>query len=72
LLKVNTSLEGCNKEHRHELEELLKEYRGVFQEHKGIPPKRDLDHGIKLFPSSPLLNIGLYKQSIREEKEVKK
>jgi hypothetical protein len=29
-LKVKTSLEGCTKEKKHELEELLKEYRGVF------------------------------------------
>jgi hypothetical protein len=29
-LEVNTSLEGCTKEHKHELEELIKAYRGVF------------------------------------------
>jgi hypothetical protein len=30
LLKVKTSLEGCTKDKKHELEELLKAYRGVF------------------------------------------
>jgi hypothetical protein len=60
-LNVNTSLEGCTKEEKHELEELLKAYRGVFQEPKGIPLKREVEHKIQLFPNSPLSNIGLYR-----------
>jgi hypothetical protein len=44
------------------LEEFLKAYRGVFQEPKGIPPKREVEHEIQLLPDSPLSNIGLYRQ----------
>jgi hypothetical protein len=59
-LKVKTSLEGCTKEKKNDLEELIKAYKGVFHEPKGIPPKREVEHGIQLFPNSPLLNIRLY------------
>ena len=52
--------------------EFLKAYKGVFQEPKGIPPKREVEHEIQLFPDSPLLNIELYRQSILEANEVKK
>jgi hypothetical protein len=34
---------------------------GVFQEIKGLPPKREVEHEIQLFPNSPLPNIGLYR-----------
>jgi hypothetical protein len=44
----------------------------VFQEHKGIPPKREVEHEIELFLESPLSNIGLYRQFILEANEVKK
>jgi hypothetical protein len=54
------------------LEEVLQTYRGVFKEPKGIFPKRDVEHKTQLFPESPLLNIGLYRQSILEANEVKK
>ena len=57
-LKVKTSLEGCTKEHKNELGELLKEYKGVFQDPKGIPPKREVEHEIQLFPNSHFPNIG--------------
>jgi hypothetical protein len=57
---VKASLEGCTKEQKHQLEELLHEYKEVFQEPKGLPPKREVEHKIQLLLDSPLLNIGLY------------
>jgi hypothetical protein len=54
------------------LEELLKACKGMFQEPKGIAPKREVEHEIQLLPDSPLTNIGLYRKSILEENEVKK
>jgi hypothetical protein len=57
---VKASLEGCTKEKKHRLEELLQEYKDVFKEPKVLPPKRDMEHEIQLFPDSPLSNIGLY------------
>jgi hypothetical protein len=45
-LKVKISLEGCTKEKKHELEELIKAYKGVFQEPKGLPPTREVEKKI--------------------------
>jgi len=42
-LKVKTSLEGYIKDKKNELEDLLKEYRGMFREPKVIPPKREVE-----------------------------
>jgi len=72
LITVTTSLEGCTKEQKHQLEELLQAYRGVLQELKGIPPKREVEHGIQLLPDSPLSNVGQYRQFVMEANEVKK
>jgi hypothetical protein len=44
----------------------------VFWEPKRIPPNREVDHRMQLFPDSPLSNIGLYRQSVLEANEVKK
>jgi hypothetical protein len=44
----------------------------VFQEPKGIPPKREVEHKIHLFLDSPLPNIALYRQFIMKVNEVKK
>jgi len=54
------------------LEDLLQAYGGVFQEPKGTPPKREVEHEIQLLPESPLSNIGLYRESVLEADEVKK
>jgi hypothetical protein len=45
-MRVKESLEGCTKELKHQLEEFLQEYKGVLNELKGIPPKRDVEHEI--------------------------
>jgi hypothetical protein len=58
-LKLNKSLEGCTKEHKNELEEFLKAYMGVFQDPKGLPPKRKVE-------------IRLYRQYLLESNQVKK
>jgi hypothetical protein len=42
LIRVKASLEGFTKEKKHQLEEFLHAYRGVFQEPKRIPPKREV------------------------------
>jgi hypothetical protein len=41
LIRVKESLEGCIKEHKKQLEEFLQVYKGVFQELKWFPPKRE-------------------------------
>jgi hypothetical protein len=71
-MRVKASLEGCTKEKKYLLEELLQEDKGVFNEPNGLPPKRNLEQEIQLLLESPLLNIGLYRQFVLEANEVKK
>lgn len=61
LIRGKASLEGCTKEKKQELEELLQEYKNVFQEPKRLLLKRELEHEIQLLSNSPLPNIGLYR-----------
>ena len=44
----------------------------MFQESKGLPPKREVEHEIQLFLDSPLPNIGVYRQFVLEAEKVKK
>jgi hypothetical protein len=65
-------MEGCNKEHKKKLEDVLQVCKGEFQECKGLPPKREVEHEIQLSPNSPLPNIGLYRSYILEVDGVNK
>ena len=38
----------------------------LFQEPKGLPPKRKIQHEIHLLQDAPLPNIGMYRYSIVE------
>ena len=51
-MRVKASMEGCTKEQKHQLEELLQEYKGVFKEPKGIPLERNVEHEIQLLSDS--------------------
>lgn len=44
----------------------------MFQEPKGLPPKREIAHEIYLQQDAPLPNIGMYKLSALENGEIKK
>ena len=44
----------------------------MFQEPKGLPPKRGIQHEIQLQQDVPLLNIGMYHMLIMESIEIKK
>jgi hypothetical protein len=46
LIKVKSFMEGCTKEKKHQLEEMLQAYREVFQEPKGLQHKRQVEHDI--------------------------
>jgi hypothetical protein len=66
LVRVKASLEGCTKNKKKQLEELLQIDKGVFHETKGILSKMEVKHEIQWPPDSPLPNIGLYRQFILE------
>ena len=44
----------------------------MFQELKGLPPKKEIVHEINLQQDAPLPNIGMYRLSALENAEIKK
>jgi hypothetical protein len=47
-------------------------YDDIFQEPDGLPPKREIQHEIHLQQDSPLPNVGMYRMSVVDMKEIKK
>ena len=45
---------------------MVSDYDILFQEPKGLPPKREIQHEIHLQWDAPLPNIGMYMSSIIE------
>ena len=64
--------EGCNAKQQANLEKVVSEYDILFQEPKGLPPKREIVHGIHLQQDAPLPNIGMYMLSSLENAKIKK
>ena len=54
-----------------ELVDVVNQYDEMFQEPKGLPPKRGIQHEIQLQQDCPLPNIGMYKMSVMESIEIK-
>ena len=66
------SFQGCDHVHKKELCELISNYDEMFQEPRGLPPKREIQHEIHLQHDAPLPNIGMYRMSTIEMEEIKK
>lgn len=64
--------QGCDGKHKQELMELISNYTELFQDPKGIPPKREIQHEIDLLHDATLPNIGMYKMSMTKMEENKK
>ncbi len=47
-IRGKSSLEMYTKKQKQQHEEFLQEYGDVFQEPKGLPPKREVEHKIQL------------------------
>ena len=71
-LDMKASLEGCSGEQRQKLQKLIESYRKVFQETRGLPTKREVEHRIQFFPKLPLPKNGLYREFVIEEGELNK
>jgi hypothetical protein len=65
-------LEGCDAKLKYDLYEVVNKYDEMFQEPKGLPPKRGIQHEIQLQQDCPLPNIGMYRMSVMENVEIKK
>eukprot|EP00253_Pinus_taeda_P028570 PITA_28570 len=64
--------EGCDAKQKADLEKVVSEYDILFQEPKGLPPKREIVHDIHLQQDAPLPNIGMYRLSVLENAKIKK
>ena len=64
--------EGCDAKQHTNLEKVVSEYDILFQEPKGLPPKKEIVHDINLQQDAPLPNIGMYRLSALENAKMKK
>eukprot|EP00253_Pinus_taeda_P018627 PITA_18627 len=64
--------EGYNAKQQADLEKVVPEYDILFQEPKGLPPKKEIVHAIILQQDAPLPNIRMYRFSSLENDEIKK
>jgi hypothetical protein len=68
----SNAFEGCDSKQKADLVKVVSEYDVLFQEPKGLPPKREIVHDIYLQQDAPLPNIGMYRLSALENAEIKK
>eukprot|EP00253_Pinus_taeda_P025902 PITA_25902 len=64
--------DSCNVKQQADIENIVSEYDVLFQEPKGLPPKKEIVHDIILQQDVPLPNIGMYRFSTLENAEIKK
>ncbi len=70
--KLSDAFQGCGHVDKKELCELISNYDEMFQEPRGLPPKREIQHEIHLQHEDPLPNIGMYTMSTIEMEEIKR
>ena len=66
------AFQGCNPKQKAYLVKVISNYDIMFQEPKGLPPKREIEHEIYLQQDAPLPNIGMYMLSALENAKIKK
>ena len=70
--EISKSFEGCDPKQKYKLIEIISEYDDLFQDLKGLPPKREIQHEIHLQQDVPLSNIAMYRMSVMQNEEIKK
>ena len=70
--ELSNAFQGCDHVHKNELCELISNSDEIFQEPRGLPLKREIQHEIHLQHDAPLPNIGMYRMSTIEMEEIKK
>jgi len=71
-VELSDAFQGCDHVHKKDLCELISNYDEMFQEPRGLPSKREIQHEIHLQHDAPLPNIGMYKMLTIEMEEIKK
>lgn len=66
------AFQGCNPKQKADLIRFVSDYDILFQEPKGLPPKREIEHEIYLQQDAPLPNIGMSRLSALENVEIRK
>eukprot|EP00253_Pinus_taeda_P016125 PITA_16125 len=72
LVKDGIKYFGCDAKQQADLEKVVSEYDILFQECKGLPPKKEIVHDINFQQDAPLPNIGMYRLPALENVEIKK
>ena len=60
------SFKGCDPKLKNDLTKVVSDYDILFQEPKGLPPKREIQHEIHLQKDAHVPNIGMYRYSVIE------
>jgi hypothetical protein len=68
----NEAFQGSDANLKSDLYEVVNKYDEMFQEPKGLHPKRGIQQEIQLQQDCPLPNIGMYRMSVMENFEIKK
>ena len=63
--------DGCDEKLKSNFFYVVSQHGNMFQEPKGLPPKRGIQHEIQLQQDHPLPNIGMYRMSIMGSLEIK-
>lgn len=66
----NEAFKGCDSNLKSKLVDIVNQYDEMFQEPKGLPPKRGIQHKIQLQQDCPLPNIGMYTMSMMESAKI--
>nr|CAD1839448.1 unnamed protein product [Ananas comosus var. bracteatus] len=60
------------KKNTDDVAKLIGEHQDLFQEVRGLPPKRAVEHEIQLINDAPLPNLGMYRNSVVENEKIKR
>ena len=66
------SFEGFDPNLQSDLYDVVDSHHEMFKEPTGLPPKRQIQHEIKMQQDCPLPNIDMYRMSITENAEIKR
>ena len=55
-----------------EMQDLIKEFEALFEEPKGLPPKREFDHAIPLLPGAQSVNVRPYRYNPEQKDEIER
>ena len=55
-----------------EMQDLIDQFAELFEEPKGLPPKREFDHAIPLIPGAQPVNVRQYRYNPEQKDEIER